>query len=163
MVWKVCGRAPRHNYVILKLYLRHCRQCCSSWYYWWSCDSAFSPVPGAFGKCLGSDLSQSNMKPGGLKIPFMVLRSLYLGYHHGCRKKRFTQRFLQASSTEERWKLIFSVTGLSSTVFFMLPRRHDLSEGLVAEWLMLNLPIETAALLPSLVKEASLILFKSFW
>lgn len=45
----------------------------------------------------------------------------------------------------------------------MLPRGRNLSKRLGVEWLVQNLPTPTAVLFPSLVKEASLILFKSFF
>lgn len=87
------------------------------------------PVPSAFSKSVGSDLPQSIMKPGGLKIPSKILRSFYLGYHHRCKRKRFTQRFLQASSTQDRWKLILSVTDLSSTFLLCCPEDMTYLKG----------------------------------
>lgn len=65
----------------------------------------------------------------------------------------FNRRQMQTHFLSDRFIQHFS---------FMLPRRHDLSEGLAVEWLMPNLPTAAAALLPNLVKKAFLILFKRF-
>lgn len=81
---------------------------------------------------MGSDLPWSVMKLGGLKIPFKVLGSFNWGYHHWCRRKRFTQRFLQASLTEDRRKLVFSVTDLSSTFLLCCPEDMAYLKG----WLL---------------------------
>ena len=90
--------------------------------------SAQSPVPSA--KTWAPICLNQSWNLEASKSPLRyLLRSFYLGYHHWCRRKRFTQIFLQAFSTKDRWKLIFSVTGLSGAFLLCCPEDMTYLKG----------------------------------